>query len=317
MGIVAPEGWSFAPEAAWLDFAESESFAAELVPQAIRATAKPGTSYRNPATGVTLQKQPSGRWRKMDVGAKPSAPTTTKPSAPLAGTKPTAPLAGTKPTAPATPKPTAPSADTADTEAPPTSYPQQKSNVITIGFGRFNPPTVGHQKLIEQIAETAKNSGSDYNVFGSHSQDPKKNPLSSGAKASYMKEMFPEHAGNIVYDPKVRTLLDALEGAHKRGYKEANIVVGSDRLEEFTKLANKYNGEGKKYNFGKINVISAGNRDEDGGGDDVSSMSASKLRKAATDGDFDAFSKGIPNTLSTERKKSLYDELRGQMRVKD
>jgi len=291
MGIVVPEGWVFAPESSWVDFAESQSFSAELVPQAIRAAAKPGTTYRNPATGVTLQKQPSGRWRKMGTGDKPPTPTT--------------------------PKPSAPSTDTAGTEAPPTSYPERKSDSITIGFGRFNPPTIGHQKLIEHISKTAQESGSDYNVFGSHSQDPKKNPLSSGAKTSYMKEMFPEQADNIVYDPKVKTLLDALEGAHKRGYKEANVVVGSDRLEEFTKLANKYNGEGQKYNFGKINVISAGDRDEDGGGDDVSSMSASKLRKVATGGDFNAFSKGIPDTLSTERKKSLYDELRTQMGFKD
>lgn len=278
IGFAIPEGWGFAPESSWLNFAESESFSSELVPEAIRATAAPGTTYRNPATGVTLQKQASGRWRKMDTGAKPPAPT--------------------------------------DTKAPPTDYPERTSDAITIGFGRFNPPTVGHQKLIEQIAKTAKESGSDYNVFGSHSQDPKKNPLSSGAKTSYMKEMFPEHADNIVYDQKVKTVLDALEGAHKRGYKVANVVVGSDRLEEFTKLANKYNGEGKKYNFDKINVISAGNRDEDGG-DEVSAMSASKLRKAASDGDFNTFAKGIPDTLSAQRKQSLYDELRGHMGFKD
>lgn len=278
VGIIVPEGWGFAPESNWLDFAESESFSSELVPEAVRASAAPGTTYHNPTTGVTLQKQASGRWRKMDAGAKP--PTST----------------GTK--------------------APPTDYPERKSDAITIGFGRFNPPTIGHQKLIEQIAKTAKENGSDYNVFGSHSQDPKKNPLSSGAKTSYMKEMFPEHADNIVYDQKVKTVLDALEGAHKRGYKVANIVVGSDRLEEFTKLANKYNGEGKKYNFDKINVISAGNRDE-AGGDEVSAMSASKLRKLATDGDFNAFARGIPDTLSTERKRSLYDELRGHMGFKD
>lgn len=317
VGIVVPEGWGFAPESNWLDFAESQSFAAELVPQAIRATAKPGTSYRNPATGVTLQKQPSGRWRKIGTGDKPPTPTTPKPPAlpeNIAGTK--EPSTTPKPAKPTAPKPSAPSANSPETEAPPTSYPERKSNAITIGFGRFNPPTIGHQKLIEQISKTAQESGSDYNVFGSHSQDPKKNPLSSGAKTSYMKEMFPEQADNIVYDPKVRTLLDALESAHKRGYKEANIVVGSDRLEEFTKLANKYNGEGQKYNFDKINVISAGDRDEDGGGDEVSSMSASKLRKLASDGDFNAFAKGIPNTLPTERKQSLYDELRGQMGVK-
>jgi hypothetical protein len=276
--FVVPDGWGLAPEAAWLDFAESESFASELVPAAIKATAQVGTTYRNPATGVTLQKQPSGRWKKTGSEVKNPPPR--------------------------------------DPKAPPTHYPKRTSDSITIGFGRFNPPTIGHQKLIEHIAKVAKEGNSDYNIFGSHSQDPKKNPLSSGAKTSYMKEMFPDHADNVIYDQNVKTVLDALEGAHKRGYKVANIVVGSDRLEQFKKIANKYNGEDKKYNFQAINLISAGDRDESAG-DEVSAMSASKLRKAATDGDFSTFARGIPDTLSARRKKELYDELRVSMEFKD
>ena len=280
IGLVVPEGWSFAPEPLWVDFAESESFASELVPAALRKTAEIGTTYRNPATGTTLQKQQSGRWKKINtqVAKKPESGK--------------------------------------GTPAPPTHYPERTSEAITIGFGRFNPPTIGHQKLIEHIAKVAKEGNSDYNIFGSHSQDPKKNPLNSGAKTSYLKEMFPDHADNVVYDQSIKSVLDALEGAHKRGYKTANVVVGSDRLEEFKRLANKYNGKGQKYNFDAINVISAGDRDEDSG-DEVSGMSASKLRKAATDGDFNTFAKGIPNTLSLERKQALYKELRGQMGFKD
>ena len=276
--LMVPDGWGFAPEVAWLDFAESESFASELVPAAVKATAQVGTTYRNPTTGVTLQKQPSGRWKKIGSEIKKPSPR--------------------------------------DPKAPPTHYPKRTSDSITIGFGRFNPPTIGHQKLIEHIAKVAKEGNSDYNIFGSHSQDPKKNPLSSGAKTSYMKEMFPDHADNVIYDQGVKSVLDALEGAHKRGYKVANVVVGSDRLEEFEKIANKYNGEGKKYNFQAINLISAGDRDESAG-DEVSAMSASKLRKAATDGDFSTFARGIPNTLSARRKKELYDELRASMEFKD
>jgi hypothetical protein len=276
INLVVPEGWSFAPESSWVDFAESESFAAELVPEALRKTAEVGATYQNPATGTTLQKQQSGRWKKISI----------KP----------------------------PQATESSTPAPPTKYPERTSDAITIGFGRFNPPTIGHQKLIEHIAKVAEEGDSDYNIFGSHSQDPKKNPLSSGAKTSYLKEMFPDHADNVIYDQSVKNVLDALEGANERGYKVANVVVGSDRLEEFKRLANKYNGS--RYNFQAINVISAGDRDE-GAGDEVSAMSASKLRKAATDGDFNSFAKGIPDTLPMPRKQALYKELRGQMGFKD
>lgn len=277
--IIVPEGWTVTTTTA-ANYSETESFAAELVPEAVRKTAQVGARYKNPVTGVVLQKQSSGRWKT--VGKETN---------------------NKRPTSPVTPP-------------PPTTYPKRTSDSVVIGFGRFNPPTIGHQKLIEHIAKVAGDNGADYNIFGSHSQDPKKNPLTSGAKTSYLKEMFPNQADNIVYDQNVRSVLDALEGAHKRGYKIANVVVGSDRLEEFERLANKYNGEGQRYNFNTINVISAGDRDEDGG-DEVSAMSASKLRKAATDNDFNTFSKGIPDTLSPKRKKKLYVELRAQMGFKD
>lgn len=257
----------------------SLAFAQEVVPEAVRKGAEVGTVYQNPKTGTTLQKQPNGRWKKVSGGA-PSTQAAKKPAA---------------------------------APAPETKYPARKSDSITIGFGRFNPPTIGHKKLVDHIRSTAEAGNSDYNIFGSHSQDPKKNPLNSGAKATYLKEMFPEDSENIVYDPKVRNVLDALEGAYARGYKVANVVVGSDRLEEFKKLANKYNGD--KYNFSAINVISAGDRDESAGDDDVSSMSASKMRAAVAAGDYSSFAKGIPDTLPPDRKKKLFAEIKAEMGV--
>lgn len=187
-------------------------------------------------------------------------------------------------------------------------------DAITIGFGRFNPPTIGHQRLIEYIAQVAKEVGSDYSIFGSHSQDPKKNPLDAKTKTSYLREMFPDHADNIVCDKDIKNILDALKVANKQGYRRVNVVVGSDRLEEFKRITNKYNGT--KYNFQVINVISAGDRNFEEN-DDVSGMSASKLRKAVVSGDFDTFIKGIPDTLSESRKQELYKDLRLQMGFKD
>jgi hypothetical protein len=124
--------------------------------------------------------------------------------------------------------------------------------------------------------------------------------------------MFPQHAKHIMNNPKTKTIFDALKGANERGAKSVNIVVGQDRQAEFENLANKYNN--KLYKFDRINVISAGDRDPDGEG--VSAMSASKLRKAAADDDYDTFRSGVPKALKDDAARKLYDSLRQGMKVK-
>ena len=183
----------------------------------------------------------------------------------------------------------------------------QESGTLTVGFGRFNPPTVGHEKLLNHIKKVADKG--EYKIYPSHSQDAKKNPLDSETKVGYMKKMYPDHSGNIVHDTGMKTIFDVLKGANEQGYKNVNIVVGADRLREFEKLANKYNGN--LYNFETINVVSAGERDPDSEG--VEGMSASKLRKHAKDGDFETFSKGLPKALDKEDAKKLYNTVRKNM----
>lgn len=183
----------------------------------------------------------------------------------------------------------------------------QESGTLTVGFGRFNPPTVGHEKLLNHIKKVADKG--EYRIYPSHSQDAKKNPLDSETKVGYMKKMYPDHSGNIVHDTGMKTIFDVLKGANEQGYKNVNIVVGADRLREFEKLANKYNGN--LYNFETINVVSAGERDPDSEG--VEGMSASKLRKHAKDGDFETFSKGLPKALDKEDAKKLYNTVRKNM----
>jgi hypothetical protein len=155
---------------------------------------------------------------------------------------------------------------------------QPTKGPLTVGFGRFNPPTIGHEALLGAIKKTAADG--EYKVYPSHSQDAKKNPLDSETKVGFMKAMFPDHANNIVHDTKMRTIFDVLKSAYADGHSEVNIVVGDDRRSEFESLATKYNGQ--LYNFENINVISAGKRDPDAEG--VEGMSASKLRKAAIHG---------------------------------
>ena len=181
---------------------------------------------------------------------------------------------------------------------------------MTVAFGRFNPPTTGHERLMNKVKQVAGKG--NYEIYPSRSNDPAKNPLDPDTKIGYMQQMFPNHAKHIMNNPKTRTIFDALKGANERGAKSVNIVVGQDRQKEFENLANKYNN--KLYKFDRIKVVSAGDRDPDGDG--ISAMSASKLRKAAADDDFDTFRTGIPQSFEDDKARELYNALRKGMNIK-
>ena len=182
---------------------------------------------------------------------------------------------------------------------------------LTIAFGRFNPPTTGHEKLLNTVATVAGKG--EYKIYPSRSNDPKQNPLDPDTKISVMRQMYPKHSEKIVNDSNSKTIFDVLKQAHTDGYSSVNIVVGSDRQPEFEKLANSYNG--KLYDFAAINVVSAGERDPDS--DDVSGMSASKLRKAAAEGDYQTFRKGTPKSLDDTATRQLFNTLRKSMNIKE
>ena len=183
-------------------------------------------------------------------------------------------------------------------------------DTLTIVFGRFNPPTVGHEKLL-QAAEKAA-IGGELKIYPSRTNDPKKNPIDPDMKISYMKKMFPDYEEQIINDPEMVSIFNVLVTAAEDGYRNINIVVGADRQAEFENLANKYNGE--LYDFKEIRVISAGVRDADAEG--VEGMSASKMRKAVQDDDFDAFRKGIPSKLTNADTQALFDAVRTGMGTK-
>ena len=183
----------------------------------------------------------------------------------------------------------------------------ETSEVLTVAFGRFNPPTVGHGKLLSAAKKASQ--GGDLKIYPSRSQDPKKNPLDPDMKISFMKKMFPEYEENIVNDGEMKSIFNVLTTANDEGYDSVNIIVGSDRQSEFENLANKYNGE--LYDFEEINVISAGVRDADSEG--VEGMSASKMRKAVMDDDFESFRKGTPSELDDGDTRALFDAVRQGM----
>ena len=186
----------------------------------------------------------------------------------------------------------------------------ETTETLTIAFGRFNPPTVGHGKLLSAAKKAA--AGEDLKIYPSRSQDAKKNPLDPDMKISFMKKMFPDFSEVIINDDKMKSIFNVLVAADEAGYKNVNIIVGSDRQAEFENLATKYNGE--LYNFDNIRVISAGVRDADAEG--VEGMSASKMRKAVMDDDYDSFRRGTPKELDDGDTTSLFDAVRAGMKVK-
>ena len=192
----------------------------------------------------------------------------------------------------------------------------EEERTVYFTFGRMNPPTIGHEKLMTKLSE--KSGKNPYRVYLSHSQDAKKNPLSFNEKVKYSRKMFPKHARQIMSDMKVKTVFDAATKLYNEGFKKVAMVVGSDRINEFNALINKYNGKKGRhgfYNFENINVISAGERDPDADG--AKGMSASKMRQAVMEKDFTSFSQGLPRSVSNSEAKKLYNSVRSGMGLKE
>ena len=204
----------------------------------------------------------------------------------------------------------APAPKKAKAGEPPEKGAPEETEDLTIVFGRFNPPTSGHEKLLQQAKKTA--AGGALKIYPSRTQDPKKNPLDPDMKASYMRKMFPDFEEEIINDPEMKSIFDVLTTADEDGFDNINIVVGSHRQSEFESLAQKYNGE--LYNFDLIRGVSAGVRDADAPG--LEGMSASKLRKAASDGDYKSFRGGTPKKFKDADAMALFNATRQGMGIK-
>ena len=191
-------------------------------------------------------------------------------------------------------------------------YLVEEEREVFFTFGRMNPPTIGHGKVMDALS--IKSGKSDYKVFVSQSQDPKKNPLSYSDKIKHTRKMFPKHARNIIADKSVKTAINAMVALYDQGYKTVTMVVGEDRITEFDVLLKKYNGtKGRHgfYNFKNINIVSAGKRDPDASG--VEGMSASKQRENAAKNDFVTFAQGVPKSMSDKDTRRLFNDVRKGM----
>ena len=204
-------------------------------------------------------------------------------------------------------------------------------DTVVFTFGRFNPPTTGHEKLIKVLASVAKKEGADFMIFPSHSQNDKKDPLDHKTKVGFMKKMFPKYSRNIISNKNAKTAFLIAPMLYDMGYKRCIMVVGGDRVTEFKTTLNKYNG--KKGNHGfydfkdGIEVVSACERDPDAEG--VSGMSASKMRAAAAANRYEdekdpktgkilnGFKSGLPKKFEKTTGKKLFDVLRKSMNISE
>ena len=194
-------------------------------------------------------------------------------------------------------------------------YNEEKKREVVFTFGRFNPPTIGHGKLLAKVAAAA--IGNDYRIYASQSSDAKKNPLEYKEKIKVMRKMFPNHGRNIIEDKNAKTALHIASILYDQGFTKLTMVVGSDRIKEFQKLLTQYNGVKGRHGYydfkDGIDVISAGERDPDAEG--VSGMSASKMRQAAMDGDFKSFMLGVPKGYG--KGMTLFNLIRKRMGLKE
>lgn len=189
------------------------------------------------------------------------------------------------------------------------------TKTAVIAWGRMNPPTIGHQKVVDTVRTTAQKLMADPILFLTKTQDAKKNPLSFAEKFHFASEMF-----NIPIDrnTSIKTIIQALQSLQGQGYKNVAIVAGSDRVQQYQDLVNKYNNTADKsgeipFAFNNIKVVSSGERDPDADG--VEGMSASKLRQLAVDGEYEAFKSGVSGNETLA--KQMYNRVRQAMGINE
>jgi len=192
----------------------------------------------------------------------------------------------------------------------------KSSNTVVMAFGRMNPPTTGHAKLVDKVRELAQQHDAHHEIILSHSHDSEKNPLTQAQKIKHAKRYFP--GANITGSSSEQpNFLEHAKRLHQAGHDHLVMVAGDDRVGEYQKILNKYNGshEGALFNFKKISVVSAGSRDPDAEG--VEGMSASKMREHAKNNNFDGFRQGVPSHVSDKHAKELFNDVRKGIGIKE
>jgi len=196
------------------------------------------------------------------------------------------------------------------------NYLVEEEKTLYIVWGRMNPPTAGHEKLLDFLKSKAGNN--PFRIYLTQSEDDKKNPIPFVQKVKFARKGFPQYARQIMMDKKLKTIFDAMVSFYNEGFKRVVIVAGSDRVNEYDITLNKYNGKKARhgfYNFEKISVLNAGNRDPESKG--VEGVSGTKLRGYAESGDFTKFAQYMPKKLSNSEAKQVYNAVRQGLGLKE
>ena len=186
---------------------------------------------------------------------------------------------------------------------------EAKKSTIVLAFGRFSPPTNGHELLVKATVAAAKKYNADHIIYASRTQDAKKNPLNVNDKVAYLRHSF-KGVNFVAANEQVRTFIEAVKSLSGK-YDNLVMMAGSDRIIEYKKLLDKYNG--KDFTFKTILVVSAGERDPDD--DSASGMSATKMRGYAAANDFNKFKAGCPSGMSVQLAKKMFDDVRTGMKI--
>lgn len=196
------------------------------------------------------------------------------------------------------------------------NYLVEEEKTLYFVWGRMNPPTAGHEKLLDFLKAKAGNN--PFRIYLTQSEDNKKNPIPFMQKVKFARKGFPQYARQIMMDKKLKTIFDAMTAFYNEGFKRVVIVAGSDRVREYEITLNKYNGKKAKhgfYNFERISVMNAGKRDPESKG--VEGVSGTRLRGYAEDGDFTKFAQYMPKRLSNAESKQVYNAVRKGIGLKE
>ena len=196
------------------------------------------------------------------------------------------------------------------------NYLVEEEKTLYFVWGRMNPPTAGHEKLLDFLKGKAGNN--PFRIYLTQSEDNKKNPIPFTQKVKFARKGFPQYARQIMMDKKLKTIFDAMTSFYNEGFKRVVIIAGSDRVREYEVTLNKYNGKKARhgfYNFERITVMNAGKRDPESKG--VEGVSGTKLRGYAESGDFTKFSQYMPKRLSNADAKAVYNAVRKGIGLKE